>query len=98
MKTHPDSERIFAMRRYLISVLLIVVYVLADRSTVFLQIWSSICAWYPPAGIALTVLIGLGARYAPVLVVAGLIAGKLNYHTATWSYTFLLANTFIIGG
>jgi hypothetical protein len=58
MKSHPDSERIFAMRRYLISLLLIVVYVLADRSTVFLQIWSSISAWYPPAGIPLPVLRG----------------------------------------
>jgi len=79
-------------------VLLIVVYILADRSTVFLQIWSSISAWYPPAGITLAVLIGMGARYVPVLMVAGLIAAKLNYHTATWSYTFLLANTCITGG
>ena len=98
MKSHPDSERIFAMRRHIVSVLLIIVYVLADRSTVFLQIWSSISAWYPPAGIALAVLIGLGARYVPALFLAGLIAGKLNYHTPTWSYTFLLANTIIIGG
>ncbi len=98
MKSHPDSERIFALRRYLISFVLIVVYILADRSTVFLQIWSSISAWYPPAGIALVMLIGMGARYVPVLVLAGVIAAKLNYHTATLSYTFLFANLVIILG
>jgi PAS domain S-box-containing protein len=97
MRIHPDSERIFALRRYLLAFTFITVYVLADRTTVFLQIWSSISAWYPPVGIALAILIGMGARYAPVLVLAGLIAGKVNYHATTLSYSFLLGNVLIIG-
>jgi PAS domain S-box-containing protein len=97
-KTHPDSDRIFALRRYVVSFLLIIIYVLADRSTVFLQIWTGISAWYPPTGIALAMLIGMGPGYAPALILAGLIAGKLNYHVATFSYTFLLASPMIIVG
>ena len=42
-------------------------------------------------------LIGLGARYAPVLLLAGLVSAKLNYHTATLSYNFLAGNLIIIG-
>jgi hypothetical protein len=34
MYTHPDSERIFALRRYLISLFVVVIYVLLDRSAV----------------------------------------------------------------
>ena len=34
----------------------------------------------------------------PALVVAGLVAAKLNYQTATLSYTFIFANAVIVGG
>ena len=97
MDKHPDSERIFALRRYLVGFLIVVVYVLLDRSTVFFQMWSNISAWYPPIGLSIAVLIGLGARYAPVLLLAGLVSAKLNYHTATLSYNFLAGNLIIIG-
>jgi hypothetical protein len=66
----------------------VIVYLAADRSTVFLQIWSGISAWYPPTGIALALLLGLGVRYAPLYVLAGLLAGRVNYHQAFFTYTF----------
>jgi PAS domain S-box-containing protein len=98
MKAHPDSERVFKLRKYLIWFFLAIAYILADRSTVFLQIWSSISAWYPPTGIALAMLIGTGTGCVPALVLAGLVAAKLNYQTATFSYTFFFANAVIVGG
>lgn len=97
MDKHPDSERVFALRRYVICLLVVVIYVLLDRSTVFFQMWTDISAWYPPIGLSMAVLIGLGMRYAPVLLLAGLVSAKLNYHTATLSYGFLLGNLLIMG-
>jgi PAS domain S-box-containing protein len=97
MYKHPDSERIFALRRYLISLFVVVIYVLLDRSTVFFQMWTDISAWYPPIGLSMAVLIGMGTGYAPVLLLAGLVSAKLNYHTATLSYGFLLGNLLIMG-
>ncbi len=97
MDKHPDSERIFALRRYLIGFLIATAYVLLDRSTVFFQMWTDISAWYPPTGLSMAVLIGLGIGYAPVLLVGALVAAKLNYHAAFLSYMFLLGNLLIIG-
>jgi hypothetical protein len=73
-------------------VIFVAVYLAADRSTVFLQIWPGISAWYPPTGIALALLLGLGMRYAPLYMLAGLLAGEVNYHQAIFTYTFLLGN------
>jgi len=50
---HPDSNRVFALRRYVVGVLFILIFVLLDRTTVYLQILPGISAWYPPVGIAL---------------------------------------------
>jgi hypothetical protein len=33
-------------------------YVVLDRSVVFFQMWEGISAWYPPAGLALALLLG----------------------------------------
>lgn len=38
------------------------IYVLLDRTTVYLQIWPSISAWYPPVGFALAVMIGVARK------------------------------------
>jgi PAS domain S-box-containing protein len=92
MKNHPDSDRVFALRRYLIGFLFMIAYILLDRSTVFFQIWSGISAWYPPVGMALALLIGTGTKYAAPVLLAALIAAKLNYHQPFFGYSFLLGN------
>ena len=96
-KERPRSSSLFALRRYLVCVVFVIIYLAADRSTVFLQIWSGISAWYPPTGIALALLLGMGVRYAPLYVVAGLLAGRVNYHQAIFTYTFLLGDPLIFG-
>jgi hypothetical protein len=96
-KKRRESDRVFALRKYLLCVVFVIVYLAADRSTVFLQIWSGISAWYPPTGIALALLLGLGVRYAPLYVLAGLLAGRVNYHQAFFTYTFVLGDPLIFG-
>jgi integral membrane sensor domain MASE1 len=97
VKKHLDSDRIFRLRKYLIGFLFIVVFVLLDRTTVYLQVLPAISAWYPPVGIALAFLIGMGPRYAPLYWLAGLISAKVNYHQPFFSYIFLAGNSLDFG-
>lgn len=83
-------------RQVLVAVCFVVVYVLVDRTTVSFQIWNEISAWYPPTGLALAALIGLGWRYAPVILLAESIASIVNYHLPVRSYSFLIGNVEFI--
>jgi two-component system, LuxR family, sensor kinase FixL len=83
-------------RQVLVAVCFVVVYVLVDRTTVSFQIWNEISAWYPPTGLALAAVIGLGWRYAPVILLAECIASSLNYHLPVRSYSFLVGNVEFI--
>ena len=96
-KKRPESNRIFELRRYLIGFLFVLVFVLLDRTTVYLQVLPGISAWYPPVGIALALLIGMGPRYAPLYWLAGLIAAKVNYHQPFFSYIYLPGNLLDFG-
>src|SRR5277367_3553639 len=85
------------LRHVVVGVCFIALYVGLDRTTVSYQIWSDVSAWYPPTGLALAALIGLGWRYAPVILIAEYIASIVNYHLPVRSYSFLAGNTeFII--
>jgi PAS domain S-box-containing protein len=90
------SEKPWKLRQLLVAVCFVVVYVLVDRTTVAFQIWAEISAWYPPTGLALAALIGLGWRYAPVILLAECIASVVNYHLPVRSYSFLIGNTEFI--
>ena len=35
--------------------------------------------WYPPAGLALALLMGLGVSYAPLIFVSGFLTSAINY-------------------
>src|ERR1700675_1888568 len=85
-------EKHTKLRKFFIAVCFVVLYVLLDRSTVAFQILRQISAWYPPTGLALAVLIGIGPSYAPVLLIAGLIASIVNYHLPIPSYSLLAGN------
>jgi integral membrane sensor domain MASE1 len=76
----------------MVAMLFVVVYVLVDRTTVSFQIWTEISAWYPPTGLALAALIGLGWRYAPVTLLVESLASIVNYHLPVRSYSFLIGN------
>jgi PAS domain S-box-containing protein len=94
---HPDSERVFLLRRYLMGFLFVLAFVLLDRTTVYLQVLPGISAWYPPVGIALALLIGMGPQYAPLYWLAGLISAKVNYHQPFLSFIFLPGNSIDFG-
>jgi PAS domain S-box-containing protein len=91
----PRKNLTLYSHRLLFCVVCVLVYVLLDRSTVYLQIWPSISAWYPPSGVAVAFFVGLGLEIFPVLLVGGYIAGYLNYHQSVTSLPFLLLNPMI---
>ena len=74
------------------------VYVVLDRSVVFFQMWEGISAWYPPAGLALALLVGLDLAYAPLLLIAGLIAARVNYPLSAFSVGFWAVNLVVAAG
>ncbi|MGB2672333.1 MAG: response regulator [Candidatus Acidiferrum sp.] len=86
------ARKRWKLRRFLVAVCFVVVYVLLDRSTISFQIWTEISAWYPPTGLAFAALIGFGASYAPVILIAEYISSILNYHQPVHSYIFLVGN------
>jgi PAS domain S-box-containing protein len=85
------------LRRVLFGVLVTVVYVLLDRSTVFLQMWPNISAWYPPVALALALFIAFGPQAIPFVMAGGYLSGFLNYGQKVDSIGFLFLNPLVMG-
>ena len=75
-----------------------VLYVLLDRATVFFQMWQGVSAWYPPVGLEVGLLAGLGLGYAPVMAVAGISSSILNYHQSAVALSTWLMVAVSVGG
>jgi len=50
------------LKRLVFAVACVIVSVLLDRATVYLQMWPTISAWYPPIGFAVALIVGRGVR------------------------------------
>jgi two-component system, sensor histidine kinase and response regulator len=83
-------------RRFLFAVACAVAYFFLDRSTVYLQIWPSISAWYPPIGLSVALMVGIGTEIFPALIIAGFFSGYFNYHQSLTGLPFLLGNPLIL--
>ena len=57
--------------------------------------WHGISAWYPPTGLAFALFVGIGAPALPAVVLAGYVAGLINYHQSATSLEFLLINPVV---
>jgi PAS domain S-box-containing protein len=91
----PSSIKI-VLRRVLFGVTGTITYILLDRSTVFLQMWPDISAWYPPVAFALAMLIGLGAKAIPMVVAGAYLSAVLNYGQKINSIGFLCLSPLIV--
>jgi len=85
-------------KRFVVAVLFTLFYVALDRTTVYFQMWVGISSWYPPSGVAVAMLLGMGTGYAPLILFASFIAARVNYHQEIFSYSFIFATTTITGG
>jgi integral membrane sensor domain MASE1 len=82
-------------RRFSFALATIAIYVLLARAALYLQIWPDISAWYPPIGLSLALVIGLGVEAIPAIVIAGCLAGIINYQETFTSLPFLLINPLV---
>jgi PAS domain S-box-containing protein len=79
-------------------IIFFILYILLDRLTVFFQMWQGVSAWYPPVGLEVAVLTGLGLAYAPVMFVAGISASVLNYHLSPFALSTWVMICISVGG
>ena len=86
------------LRRVAIGVAFVGLYVLLDRTTVLFQMWDGISAWYPPVGLSLAAMFGLGMWFAPLAWLAGTLASVVNFNESPASITFWLVNVAVTGG
>jgi signal transduction histidine kinase len=66
--------------RVVLGLSFIALHLLLDRATVISPMWVGSDIWYPPAGLTLALLMGLGVSYAPLIFVSGFITSIVNYH------------------
>jgi PAS domain S-box-containing protein len=91
-------ERAPRFGRVAIGVAFVILYVLLDRTTVFFQMWQGISAWYPPVGLSLAMMFGLGTWFAPLAYLAGTLASVVNFNESPTSLSFWLINVAVTGG
>jgi PAS domain S-box-containing protein len=84
--------------RFGAGVVFVVLLILLDRIAVSFQLWTGVSAWYPPAGVEVAVLVGLGLWFSPVTLLANCMAGIVNYHTSPLTASFWLSNLTIATG
>ena len=67
-------------RSVLVGIIFVALHLLLDRATVVTHSWIGSEVWYPPAGLELALLMGLGISYAPLIFVSGFLTSVINYH------------------
>jgi PAS domain S-box-containing protein len=93
-----DFTPSFIVRRIFVGLGFVLLYVLLDRMTTYFQMWHGVSAWYPPVGLGLAMLAGLGWWFAPLMYLAGTVASKVNYGESPATLTFWLMNFLVVGG
>jgi PAS domain S-box-containing protein len=84
--------------RFAAGLVFLILLVLLDRMAVGFQLWNGVSAWYPPAGLEVAVLVGLGLSFSPAMLLANCLAGMINYHTSPLTASFWLSNLTIVSG
>jgi PAS domain S-box-containing protein len=81
-----------------LGIVIVVLYIVLDRMTVFFQMWQGVSAWYPPVGLEVAVLTGLGGAYTSLMLLAGICAAVMNYHQSPFSVSTWMMVFISVGG
>jgi len=81
--------------RVVLGVAFVALHLFLDRATVVSHSWIGTEVWYPPAGLVLALLMGLGISYAPLVFVSGFLTSVINYHLAPWGGNIWYINGLI---
>jgi diguanylate cyclase (GGDEF)-like protein/PAS domain S-box-containing protein len=79
-----------AWRLVAVGLSFLLAYVLLHRSDILLESKLGFTIWFPPIGLAMALLLGLGPRWAPLVCFAEALSGLLIYHQPVRSWAELL--------
>jgi diguanylate cyclase (GGDEF)-like protein/PAS domain S-box-containing protein len=69
-------------------------YLVLSRPEVILLSTFAYTTWFPAAGLAFAVLLGIGPRYMPLFALASGAAGVFIYHQSLWTWSVLVGAPF----
>ena len=93
----PNWNRAPLYKQFCLSIVFMGAFLLLDRASTASQSWAWAPSWYLPAGLTLALLLYGGLRYAPLLLIATLIAAVFNYHRPVISWCGLPGGIVYIG-
>ena len=79
-----------ALKHVLVAFCFVVLYLLLNRSDVIVETQLGSTVWYPPAGLALALVLGISPWYALLVAFADALSGAIIYHQplASWNTVF----------
>ena len=79
--------RAVIVRRAVLSVCFVALYVLLNRSDILIETQLGFTLWYPATGLSLALMLGISPWYALLVCLAGIASGAWIYHQplASWS-------------
>ncbi len=72
------------LRHAVISATFLVLFVLLDKLVLLLPTSYEAPAWYPATALSVALVVGLSARYAPLLAVGWILSAAVNYQAILW--------------
>jgi diguanylate cyclase (GGDEF)-like protein/PAS domain S-box-containing protein len=83
------------VRHGILAVALLVLYLFLNRPEIILISNLGFTAWYPAVGLIFAVMLGVSARYLPVVILGDILASLIIYHQPIYSWS--VAPTAILG-
>ncbi|HUO26787.1 MAG TPA: EAL domain-containing protein [Candidatus Aquilonibacter sp.] len=80
-------KEISLFKRYLLSVLFMIAFLILDGSSTTAQRWEGAPPWYLPVGLSLALLLCAGAWSIPLVFLSSVIAAYVNYHCPLLSWS-----------
>ncbi|HME01088.1 MAG TPA: PAS domain S-box protein [Terriglobia bacterium] len=66
-------------RELAVQLVFLAVYILLDRASIEIRLWTGAPAWYLPAGLSVAILLCGGMRYLPIVIVSGVTVAALSH-------------------
>ena len=85
------------LKHAVIAVVSLGLYVLLNRPDVLVLTQLGSVVWYPPAGLALALILGINPWYALLVAVGDALSGSLIYHQPLASWGTLVGTPCITG-
>src|SRR5580698_9385883 len=93
----PSPRAKLVLQHVLVSFCFVALYLLLNRSEVVVDTQLGYEVWYPPAGLALALVLGISPWYALLVAVADAFSGAIIYHQPWASWSTMLGSPSVAG-